>query len=152
MAEDIFKVGAEGIDVEKIMQQIRARIEEKKKAGVYEKYDLSGISRLELENMTKEEEFLNYYTEILQRTCDIDISDFPIINEGGFLGRIEVLVKKILWKLLKFYTYRLFAQQKEFNCQVTNAFLSLRKVMDTRFKEMHERLDHISKIKNQTSK
>lgn len=145
MQNPIFEIGAEGVDVKKIMQDIEARIEEKKKSGVYEKYDLSGISKLELENIASEEEFLNYYTEILQRTCDINIADFPIINEGGWLGSIEVWAKKIMWKLLKFYTYRLFTQQKEFNCQVTNAFLSLRKCMDERFKEIHERLDYLSK-------
>lgn len=148
MSEKIFEIGAEGIDVEKIMAQIRARIEEKKKSGAYAQYDLSGISKLELENIASEEEFLNYYTEVLQRTCDINIGDFPIINEGGLVGQIEVLTKKILWKLLKFYTYRLFTQQKEFNAQVTSAFLSLRKVMDQRFKEIHERLDLLAKKQN----
>jgi hypothetical protein len=143
--EKIVEIGAEGIDVEAIMKKIRASIEEKKKAGVYEKYDLSGIPRLEIENIATEEEFLNYYVEILQRTCDVHIGDFEIINEGGFFGRIEVVVKKIIWKLLKFYTYRLFSQQKEFNCQVTNAFISLRKYMDSRFKEIHKRLDYLTK-------
>ena len=147
MKEKLFEIGADGINVEEIMTKIRERIEEKKKAGVYDQYDLSGISRLELENIASEEEFLNYYTEILQRTCDINIADFPIVNEGGVLGRIEVIVKKILWKLLKFYTYRLFTQQKEFNCQVTDAFISLRKCMDSRFKEIHERLDYLTKKK-----
>ncbi len=148
MKEPIFKIGAEHIDVEKIMQEIQTRIEEKKKKGVYDQYDLSGISKIEFENIATEEEFLTYYTDILQRTCDINIADFPIMNEGGFLGHIEVFVKKIIWKLLKFYTYRLFTQQKEFNCQVTNAFLSLRKCMDIRFKEIHERLDYLTKKTN----
>ncbi|MBI1884584.1 MAG: hypothetical protein HYS08_10350 [Chlamydiae bacterium] len=149
MQDKEFQIGAEGIDIEKIMGKIRANIEEKKKAGVYEKYDLSGISRLEVENISTEEEFLNYYIEILQRTCDVNIGDFEIINEGGILGSFEVLAKKVVWKLLKFYTYRLFSQQKEFNCQVTNAFLSLRKHMDTRFKEIHERLDFLTKDRRQ---
>lgn len=145
MENETFKVGADGVDVEKIMADIKKRIEEKKKAGVYEKYDLSGVSRLEVENLKNEEEFLNYYSEILQRTCDIHIGDFKIQNEGGFFGLVEVFAKKIMWKLLKFYTYRLFTQQKEFNCQVTNAFLSMRKHIDQRFKELHERLDFLAK-------
>ena len=145
--EKLFEVGAEGVDVEKIMRGIQARIEEKKKAGYYDQYDLSGIPRLELENIDSEEEFLNYYMEILQRTCDVNIGDFPIRNEGGLLGGVEVIVKKTIWKLLKFYTYRLFTQQKEFNCQVTNAFLSLRKYMDMRFQKIHERLDYLAKKK-----
>ena len=146
MAEDkMFEIGAGGVDVEKIMQKIRSRIEEKKKAGVYEQYDLSGISRLEIENIASEEDFLNYYADMLQKACQIDIGDFEIVNEGGLLGPIEVFVKKIIWKLLKFYTFRIFTQQREFDCQVTNAFLSLRKYADTRFKEIHERLDYLTK-------
>lgn len=151
MEEKLFEVGAEGIDVEKIMEKIRVRVEEKKKAGLYDRYDLTGITKLELENLTSEEEFLNYYTRILQRTCDVNIGDFPIVNEGGLLGRLEVLVKKIIWKLMKFYTYRLFTQQKEFNCQVANAFVSLRKVMDQRFKEMNEKLETLRKEKSSQS-
>lgn len=145
MEEKLFEIGADHVDVEKIMADIRESIEEKRKAGVYDSYDLAGISRLELKNLANEEEFLDYYTEILQRTCDINIADFPIVNEGGLVGHVEVIAKKIMWKLLKFYTYRLFTQQKEFNCQVTNAFLSLRKTLDQRFKEINERLDYLTR-------
>ncbi len=146
--EKMVQIGTDDVDVRKIMEKIQARIEEKKKAGVYEKYDLSGIPRLELENISREEDFLNYYIDLIQKKSQIDIGDFEIINEGGPLGRIEVLMKKIIWKLLKFYTFRLFSQQREFDCQVTSAFLSLRQYTETRFKEIHERLDYLTKDKN----
>ena len=148
MGEDkIFEIAADKVDVEKIMSTIRTRIEEKKKAGLYNQYNLSGISRLELEHLSSEEELLDYHLETLMRTGDIYIGDFEIVNKGGFLGPIEVLIKKIIWKLLKFYTYQLFSQQKEFNCQLTNACISLRKYMDRRFKEIHERLNALAKEK-----
>ncbi|MDP3981249.1 MAG: hypothetical protein Q8Q33_07555 [Chlamydiota bacterium] len=150
MPEDkpMFEIGAEGVDVKAIMEKIRKNIEEKKKTGFYDNYDLSGISRLELESVIKEEEFLDYYTQVLQRTCDIDIGDFEIVNEGGIFGSLEVLAKKVMWKLLKFYTYRMFNQQKEFNCQMVNAFISLRRTIDQRFTDLEKRLDSINISKN----
>ena len=51
-----------------------------------------------------------------------------------------MLLKKLIWKLLKFYTYRLFSQQKEFNCQVVNAITSLNKRWEEEIEEIKKRL------------
>jgi len=127
---ELFQIGANGVDVKKIMQEIEERVARKKAAGVYDKYDLSRIAAMELSNVKSEADFLDYSLKVIQQTWDIDIGDFPIYSKGGVLGAPAVWLKKVIWKLLKFYTYRLFSQQKEFNCQVANAICSLKSTVD----------------------
>ena len=91
--------------------------------------------------MHMEQEFLQYYLRLIQSTCDINIGDFEIVNKGGFLGKPVVALKKVLWKLLKFYTYRLFSQQKEFNCQTVNTIISLQKKLDKDLDDIRTCLD-----------
>ena len=128
---DIFEIGADGVDVKRVMRDIEERVARKKRAGVYDRYDLSRIASLELKNVKSEADFLDYSLKVIQQTWDIDIGDFPIYSKGGILGKPFVLLKKTIWKLLKFYTYRLFSQQKEFNCQITNAITSLNRKLDS---------------------
>jgi hypothetical protein len=128
---DIFEIGANGVDVKRVMRDIEERVARKKRAGVYDRYDLSRIASLELKNVKSEADFLDYSLKVIQQTWDIDIGDFPIYSKGGLLGKPFVLLKKTIWKLLKFYTYRLFSQQKEFNCQITNAITSLNRKLDS---------------------
>ncbi|MDD5556104.1 MAG: hypothetical protein PHN82_02515 [bacterium] len=127
---DKFEIGADGVDVKAIMREIEERVARKKAAGVYERYDLSRVAALELSRVRSEADFLDYSLKVIQQTWDIDLSDFPIHSKGGVLGRPAALLKKVIWKLLKFYTYRLFSQQKEFNCQVANAVASLNRKLD----------------------
>jgi len=143
--EDLGKLDIEsdGVDVEALMAQIRQRVEEKKKAGDYAKYQLDGLKALTFESLEDDEQFLNYYIRLIQSTCDINIGDFDIVNKGGLFGRPVVLLKKLIWKLMKFYTYRLFSQQKEFNCQMVNAFLALHKKVALDLEAIRDRLDQI---------
>ncbi|MCX6355786.1 MAG: hypothetical protein NTZ78_12920 [Candidatus Aureabacteria bacterium] len=127
---EIFEIGAEGVDVKNIMAEIEERVARKKEAGIYDRYDLSRIETLELSKIKSEAEYLNYLIKVIQQTWDIDIGDFPIYSKSGILGKPAVMLKKVIWKLLKFYTYRLFSQQKEFNCQVANAISSLKNKID----------------------
>ena len=132
----MFEIGADGVDVKQIMKEIEERVARKKEQGVYDRYDLSKIAALELSNVKSEADFLKYSLRVIQQTWDIDLGDFPIYSKGGVLGKPAVLLKKMIWKLLKFHTFRLFSQQKEFNCQVVNAICSLNKKMDEEIAEL----------------
>ncbi len=136
-----FQIGADGVDVKKIMQEIEERVARKKAAGVYDKYDLSRIAALELSSVKSEADFLDYSLKVIQQTWDIDIGDFPIYSKGGILGAPAVWLKKTIWKMLKFYTYRLFSQQKEFNCQVANAICSLKAKVDAELTAIKKRTE-----------
>ena len=128
--EQTFEINTEGVDTGDIMRQVRERIEKKRKAGVYDRYNLTGITKLEVAEARSEEDFLRYSLKMLQRTHEIDIADFAIPNKGGPFGWVEVIVKKVLWHLLKFYTWRMWTQQREFNAQVVNTLRALNRKID----------------------
>ena len=128
--EETFRITGDAINVTEIMEKIKQRVKEKREAGLYDKYNLSKASRLGIDEIQSEEEFLEYYLKLIEETADVDISDFEIVSKGGLQGRFIVGVKTIIWKLLKFYTYRLFSQQKEFNAQAVNTIMSLNKKID----------------------
>ena len=128
--ENIFEIQDERINLQEIMKKIDQRIEEKKKAGLYRTYNLDRINMLEVEKISDDRAFLDYYLKVIRRTCDIDIGDFAIHSKGGWLGQPIVWFKKLIWHCLKFYTYRLFSQQKEFNAQITNDVISLNQKVD----------------------
>ncbi|MDP8217310.1 MAG: hypothetical protein P9M03_01145 [Candidatus Theseobacter exili] len=138
-----FDFESKGIDVEALMKRLRVRVDEKRKAGVYEKYNLDNLTALEFESLEDEKEFLRYYLRLIQSTCDINIGDFEIVNKGGLFGRPVILLKKVIWKLLKFYTYRLFSQQKEFNCQTVNTIMSLQNKLEKDLEEIRLRLNRL---------
>lgn len=141
MAEEIFEIKSEGIDVKEIMNEIEKRVEEKKQQGVYDKYNLEAITELKIEELKEEREFLDYYLRALKRSWDVDINDFEILPKGGILGRPLVLFKKLIWKCLKFYTYRLFSQQREFNSQVVAVLEGINKKVDNNFAEIKKILE-----------
>ena len=119
-----FDITAPALDAEALAAEVRERVRKKKESGAYDDYDLSGIASLDYEKELSEEDFLRYYLQVVERLSDLNYGDFEIASKGGRFGRAEVLLKKTIWKLLRFYTYRLFSQQREFDCQVAQALVS----------------------------
>jgi hypothetical protein len=125
-----FTIGGNGINAEIIMAEIQKRVAEKEKAGAYQRYNLNQLAAGDINQLRAESDFLKYYLELIQHTADIDIGDFQIPSKGGILGKPLAKLKRLVWIILRFYTYRLFAQQKEFNFQLVNTVTSLNKRID----------------------
>jgi len=119
-----FQLTAPALDAESLANEVRERVRRKKEAGAYKEYDLSGVTSLDYEKELGEEDFLRYHLEVVERLSDVNYGDFEIVSKGGPFGKAELLLKKAIWKLLRFYTYRLFSQQREFDCQVSEALQS----------------------------
>ena len=129
-SEHTFSINIDSMDVEEIVRAVKQRVEKKRAAGVYKKYNLVGITRLEIAQAKSEEDFLRYHLKSLRKSWEIDIGDFEIPSKGGLLGRPAVWLKKLIWHLLKFYTFRMFTQQRDFNLQVVNTLQSLNAKID----------------------
>lgn len=125
MAKDgDFDIEAPLTDAEQLVARVRERVRERRAAGDYDDLDLSRAAALDLETELSEEDFLRYHLKVVERLSDVNFGDYEIVSKGGPFGRLEVLLKKTIWKLLRFYTYRLFSQQREFDCQVAEAMAS----------------------------
>lgn len=135
---ETFEIKTPGVDVKKIMEDIQKQIEEKKEQGVYNQYNLDRVTKLEIENIKGDVEYLQWLLKVLNVSWDINIGDPQIVNKGGLLGKPVLWLKKSIWQLLKFYTYRLFSQQKEFNSQVVMAVGLLAKRIDQLEKKVQD--------------
>jgi hypothetical protein len=62
-----------------------------------------------------DEAFLAFYLESLRDTAFVDISDFEIEERRPRFSGLLIRLKKTIWGLLKFYTYRLWSQQNQIN-------------------------------------
>ena len=111
----VIEIGADGIDTEAIVEDIRARVSEKMAAGVYRDARVAKAERANLSNMRDEDQFLEFYLDCLRDAVFVDISDFEIVERRSCFNRPLVALKRTIWKLLKFYTYRLWSQQNLVN-------------------------------------
>ena len=138
---DNFQIGTPGVDVENIMAEIRRRVEAKRARGVYNQYSLADAGHEHgTITLKRGDEYFDYYLKNLLLAAEIDISDFPIESKTPFFGRPVVWLKKLIWQLLKFYTFRLFSQQKDFNARVAVILQGMDRLYSRRLAELEERL------------
>jgi len=141
--EEIFEIQTPGIDTEAIMATIRQRVEEKRHAGVYARYNIPEITAIEMDNLKSDEAYLDYYLRTIWRAADIDLGDFAIPCKTPGIGKAVVMLKKIIWQLLKFYTFRPFSQQKDFNAKMVSIVEGLNRKMDRRTAVLEDRIENL---------
>jgi len=140
MTEPLFQIGAEGVDVEGLMAEIQAAVKRKMERGVYRDAYIAQAERTNLANLQDDEAFLQYYLDCLRNAVFIDINDFEIRERRRLGAGLLVGLKKILWKMLKFYTYRLWSQQNQVNGLLVTAFEGLDEKYRNRLRDLERRL------------
>ena len=70
----------------------------------------------------------------------MDISDFEIRERRRRLAPVLVALKRILWKLLRFYTYRLWSQQNQVNGLLLAAIEELDRKHAAQVRKLEERI------------
>ena len=137
MTDSIFQIGAPGIDTDKIVAEIKETVARKTKEGVYNDPRIARAERANLSSLKNEDEFLTFYLECLRDAVFVDINDFEIIERRNGISRVLVGIKRFVWKLLKFYTYRLWSQQN----QVNGLLLAVVEGLESRHRDNTERLE-----------
>ena len=135
-----FSIGAGGVDTEKIMAEIKARVADKTARGAYRDLRVAQAEKANLVNLSDDESFLKYYLECLRGAVFVDINDFEIREHRRFGSALLVAFKKIIWNLLKFYTYRLWSQQNQVNGLLVTAVESLDEKYRARLENLERRL------------
>jgi len=111
----MISLGAPGIDTERIVADIQATVERKMKDGLYADVRVAAAERTHLAVLQKEESFAEYYLQCLREAALVDINDFEIRERRSFGAALLVRLKRTIWALLRFYTYRLWSQQNQVN-------------------------------------
>lgn len=135
------EVGAEGVDVSALVAEIRAEVSRKRREGVYADARIARAERHNLMYMADSEELLRFYLNCLRDGVHVDINDFEIEDRRkGVAGRALVKFKTVLWKSLKFYTFRLWHQQNQINALVVTAVESSFQHYEKKVAELEARL------------
>lgn len=113
--DNLFEIGADGLDTAAIVAEIQATVERKTREGVYSDPHVARAERSNLANLKNEENFLTFYLDCLRDAVFVDINDFDIYERRRRFSRALVAFKRLVWKMLKFYTYRLWSQQNQVN-------------------------------------
>lgn len=122
------QIGADGIDVHALESEILDTVARKRAQGIYDDSLVARAERNNLLTMEDDETFLKQYLACLRQIINVDINDFEIRERHGRLAPLMKALKKIIWKLLKFYTYRLWSQQNQTN----NILLAAVEIMNRR--------------------
>ncbi len=141
MSEQLFQVGAPGIDVDKLVREIQETVDRKASEGVYADARIARAERANLINFKNDDEFLAFYLNSLREASVVDINDFEIRERRATAAApLLVKLKKTIWSLLKFYTYRMWTQQNSINGLLVTGLESLHEKYDDKIKRLEARI------------
>jgi len=141
-------IGADGVDAQQIVSQILEEVDRKRKAGVYDEARVARAERNNLLTLKDDATFMEQYILCLRQIVPVDINDFEIIEKRSRVAPLVVKLKKTIWKLLKFYTFRLWSQQNQTN----GLLLAAIEIMESRHKrEVSELKARIEKLEEKTA-
>lgn len=140
MSESIFQIGAEGVDAEKIVSEIKQTVDKKREEGVYDDALIARAERSNLKNLKSDDQFLGFYLRCLRDAVFVDISDFEIREHRKRFRGLLVRIKKAIWGLLKFYTYRLWSQQNQVNGLLVTAIEGVDEKQEERIVKLEKRI------------
>jgi len=144
MTQPAFEINAPNVDAEKIVREIQETVDRKIRDGVYADARIARAERTNLSHL-RNDEFLGFYLQCLHDAVNVDISDFEIRERRQFPAFLLVGLKKVIWKLLKFYTYRLWSQQNQVNGLIATALQGIEEQYATRIKKLEERIAELEK-------
>jgi len=147
MTDDMLKIGAEGVNSAKIVEEIRAVVAEKRAKGLYSDPRIARAERSNLSNLRDDEDFLSFYLDCLKDAAFVDISDFEIVERRARFSRPLIALKRVIWKLLKFYTYRLWSQQNQVNGLLLSAIENIESTHREKLAELQARLSELERCR-----
>lgn len=115
MSDAGFVIKADGVDVSALVDEVRRTVEQKRAQGVYSDPVVARAERWNMDAMQDDETFLDAYMESLRESTVVDINDFDIVERRAAMAPLLRRLKRAIWNLLKFYTYRLWSQQNTVN-------------------------------------
>lgn len=144
-ATSVLSIGAPGLDVDRLVADLQATVDRKVRDGVYADARVARAEKTNLVHLRGSDDFLTFYLTCLRDAVFVDISDFEIRERRRVFGPLLVGLKTVLWKLLKFYTYRLWSQQNQVNGLVITALEGLEEQSAARIAALEKRLVELEK-------
>lgn len=138
------QVNAGDINVSDLVKEIRDEVAKKRQEGVYTDARIGRAERHNLMYMADSEELLRFYLHCLRDGVHVDINDYQIEDRRtGWQGKALVKMKTVIWKLLKFYTFRMWHQQNQINGLMVTAIESSFQQYEKKIASLEERISQL---------
>lgn len=144
MSDHSIQIGADGVDAARIVEEIRERVRQKRAAGAYADPAVAQAERLNLGGLDAGSEFMDLYLDALRGACLVDIGDFPIEERRPLLAPLLVPLKRLIWKLLRFYTFRMWSQQNQVNSLLATGVEAVFRNHEQKIAELEKRIADLS--------
>lgn len=131
MNQEPITISAPGVNVEEIVRSIKETVARKTSEGAYSDSRIARAEKNNLIHLANDPNFFQLYLDCLRDMIFVDINDYEISERRAKLAPLLVMLKKTIWKLLKFYTYRLWAQQN----QINGLLLSASEEIDRKYRD-----------------
>ena len=141
----ILSIGAEGLDVAQLVANLQATVERKARDGVYADARVARAEKTNLIHLRGTDDFITFYLASLREAVFVDIADFEIRERRRVFGRLLVAFKTLIWKFLKFYTYRLWSQQNQVNGLIITALEGMEEQNAARVAALEKRIAELEK-------
>ncbi len=141
----LFQIHTPGVDVERLVRDIQASVQKKIDDGIYADARIARAERTNLANLRHQDDFIGFYLKCLRDAVFVDISDFEIRERRRGFAPLLVLLKKTIWGLLKFYTYRLWSQQNQINGLLVTAIEGLDEQYGEKVRKLEARVAELEK-------
>ncbi len=147
MNDPLFQIGADGVDEKRINGEISAEADRKARQGLYDGVFGKRGAQVDLARLAKDGSLIESYSDAIREGIFIDINDFEIVESRRFLTGFFVALKRFIWNMLKFYTYRLWTQQNEVNSMLLSTTEALDSAHRDKIAELSARIEKLEKAR-----
>jgi hypothetical protein len=133
-------IGAPGFDVASLVADLQATVDRKMADGVYADARVARAEKTNLIHLRDSDDFVTFYLTCLRDAVYVDIADFEIREQRRHFAKPLIAFKKTIWKLLKFYTFRLWSQQNQVNGLLITALESMEEQYAARIAALEKRI------------
>ncbi len=136
----MLKIFASGVNTDSASQEI---IEEAAKRHTSATFPMQRLMESKVQSpagFANNTAFIQALLATLHDTAFVDISDFEIIERRQRWSRPLIALKKTIWSMLRFYTYRLWSQQNEINGFLLAALQGIHEDSNDRINALEKRV------------
>jgi len=151
MTNPMVSFGSDKLDTEKLVAEIQSEVERKYRDGLYADVRVAQAERSHLSALKDDASFADYYLQCLREASQVDINDFDIRERRSFGAPLLVGLKKTIWSLLRFYTYRMWSQQNQVNGLLVTGLEGVDAKSTTQIRALEARVAELEKRLNGAS-
>ena len=102
---DTFQIDTPGVDVKKVVEEIRARVDQKRAEGVYQRYNLSSLRAVEVDSNANDDAHCDFYLRNIWAAANARVTRHIGLGAGWRYTNYHITVTKNDWEGYVRYKY-----------------------------------------------